>query len=227
VWLKQKRMIENTPTSKVRSIAMGNVEVYGEVVPEEKTLKSPITGKDCVYYDYKIKEQRSNGKSTYWVTLKSGNDAVKFYLKDSTGSVLVDTKGAKVDIPDDYSFNSGFGKIPDTAIRFFDKNNIKYKALFGFNKRLRIVEKYIAPKDKLYIMGTAGDNPYVEEATAQKNEEDIMIQKGGLGTIYYISDRPEKDILDKLRWKVIGGLFGGAALSLVCLAIILYDFGIL
>ena len=48
-WLKQKRLIENIPTSKIRSIAMGLVEIYGEVVPtQEKILKSPFTNKDCV-----------------------------------------------------------------------------------------------------------------------------------------------------------------------------------
>jgi hypothetical protein len=227
IWLKQKRMIENTPTSKIRSIAMGNVEIYGEVVPQEKMMKSPVTGKECVYYNFRVEEERGSGDSRRWVTLKKGEDAVKFLLKDSTGTVLVDTKGAKIEIPADYEYRPGFGKMPETAIRYFSKNNINYKTLFGFNKTLRIIEKYIAPKDKLYIMGTAGDNPYKEEATAAKNEEDIMIQKGGVASFYYISDRPEKEILKTLKWKVIAGLAGGAVLSLACLAFVLYDLGIL
>ncbi|MDD5086676.1 MAG: hypothetical protein PHV16_02895, partial [Candidatus Nanoarchaeia archaeon] len=47
--LKHKRLIENIPTSKIRSLAMGLVEIYGEVVPAYKeVLKSPFSNKDCV-----------------------------------------------------------------------------------------------------------------------------------------------------------------------------------
>ncbi|MBW2968259.1 hypothetical protein KY362_07270, partial [Candidatus Woesearchaeota archaeon] len=53
-WFRLKRMVENIPTSKIRSLAMGLVEIYGSVVLfEDKVLKSPFTGKDCVYYKYK------------------------------------------------------------------------------------------------------------------------------------------------------------------------------
>ena len=39
--LREKRLIENILTSKIRSIAMGLVEIFGEVVPtEEKILKA-------------------------------------------------------------------------------------------------------------------------------------------------------------------------------------------
>ena len=35
-WLKRKRLIENIPTSTIRSLAMGLVEIYGAVVPAKK-----------------------------------------------------------------------------------------------------------------------------------------------------------------------------------------------
>ncbi|MBW2971899.1 E3 ubiquitin ligase family protein [Candidatus Woesearchaeota archaeon] len=226
-WFRLKRMIENMPTSKIRSLAMGLAEIYGEVVPAEKNvLKSPLTGKDCVYYKYKIEERRSSGKNSYWATIKSGTDMVNFFLKDNTGAVLVDPKGAQVDIPEDYSYNTGIaGRTPPMVVSFLKNNDLSHTTLFGFNKQMRYTEYYIAPKDKLYILGTAGDNPFVEEATAQKNEEDIMIQKAR-GSIYYISDKPEKDILGTLRWKVIGGFFGGGALIVGCLTIILIYLGL-
>jgi hypothetical protein len=43
---------------------------------------------------------------------------------------------------------------------------------------MKFNEWFIALKDKLYIMGTAGDNPFVEEATETEHSADIMIQKG-------------------------------------------------
>ena len=50
---KEKKMIENTPTSKVRSIAMGPVEVYGEVIENKSDLiTAPFSGKRVGYCYY-------------------------------------------------------------------------------------------------------------------------------------------------------------------------------
>ncbi|MFQ5474418.1 MAG: GIDE domain-containing protein, partial [Candidatus Nanoarchaeia archaeon] len=222
-WFRLKRLIENTPTSKIRSIAMGLVEIYGSVVPYKNLLKSPLTGSDCVYYFYKVEEKRNSGNSTRWVTIKSGKDRVPFMLKDETGQVLVDSEDANIDIPPNLSTRSRSGHSK-TIRSFLEKNHIRYK-LLGFNKSLRFKEYHIAPEDKLYIMGSAGDNPFVKNAAAQKNEEDIMIHKGEDDKIFYISDRHEKDIIASLKWKVVGGLFGGGALMIGCLVIIFLYLG--
>ena len=69
---KKKQLIADTPTSKIRSIAIGLVEIFGQVIPiQERVVKSPFTDKDCVYYNYKIEEYRSNGKNSSWVTMGS------------------------------------------------------------------------------------------------------------------------------------------------------------
>jgi len=119
-WLKQKRLIENTPTSKIRLIAMGLAEIYGEVVPiKENLFKSPFSVKDCVYCKYTIQELQSSGKSSRWVTIKSDVKTEPFYLKDDTSAVLVDPKGAAVEIPEDFHFNSGLGEDPPESIKQF------------------------------------------------------------------------------------------------------------
>jgi len=223
LWLKQKRLIENIPTSKVRSLAMGLVEIFGEVVPMQRiVLKSPLSNNDCVYYKYAIEEHRGSGKHSRWVTIRSGEDRVHFSLQDETGKVLVDPSGAEIDIPLDFEFNSGFMKDPpDSVKQFLENNGMSFEGFLGLNKTMRYREYLIAPKDKLYIMGTAGDNPLVEEATAAQSITDIMIQKGENEKHYYISDRTEKELLESLKWKSAGGVFGGAILTLACLAIIL------
>jgi hypothetical protein len=199
------------------------VEIYGEIVPfGKKILKSPFSNSDCVYYKYDVEEYRSSGKSSHWVTISKGQKGVPFYLKDSTGKVLVDAKGARVDIPKDNEFKSGFRNDPPAIVKkFLESNNLKYTSLLRTNKTMRYREYFIAPKDKLYIMGTAGDNPYVKEATAANSVDDVMIQKGEHEKFYYISDKPEKDILKVLKWKVMGFIFGGAAMAVVSLAVII------
>jgi hypothetical protein len=140
--------------------------------------------------------------------------------------VLVDPAEANIDIPADFKFKSHWGKEPPQSIKkFLKKNNLDFETFLGTNKNMRYNEYFIAPKDKLYILGSAGDNPYVEDATGQQNVDDIMIQKGR-EKIYYISDKSEAEVLKKFKWKVIGGLFGGGALIVGCLAIILIHLGV-
>lgn len=223
-WMREKNIIQNIPTSKIRSIAMGLVEVFGSVVPGEKLLKSPLSDKECVYYKYIIQEYRNSGKNMHWITVAEGDRGARFYLKDDTGRVLVEPKGANIDIPSDFEFNSGWGRNPSSSIKkFLEKQNLGFG---GFRQR-RYREYFIAPKDNLYIMGTAGDNPLVKEGTGKRNADDIMIQKGEYEKFYYISDKPEKGVLKSLKWKAIGGIFGGGALSALCLATILLYFGII
>ncbi|MBS3122223.1 hypothetical protein J4434_05060 [Candidatus Woesearchaeota archaeon] len=227
-WLKKKRLIENIPTSKIRSIAMGLVEVYGEVVPWKGVLKSPFSNKECVYYKFSIQEHRRTGKHSSWVTVKTGEAGMRFYLKDNTDKVLVDPTEADVNVSQDYAFSSGFGKDPPLAIKQFLKvNNMNFESFLGLNKQMKYHEYFIAPKDKLYILGTADDNPFVKDGNSIKNAEDIMIQKGKNKEIYMISDKDEKGILRSLTWKAFGGIFGGAVLTIGSLIIILIDLKLL
>lgn len=227
-WMKQKRLIENTPTSKARSIAMGMVEVYGKAVPAfGKILKSPLMEKECVYYRFKVEERRGSGKSTRWVTILSGDDSIKFWLQDETGSVLVDPKGASVDIPADFSLDSHMGSDPPPTVqRLLKAHGMGFEGFLGINKSMRYAEHMIEPNNMVYVMGTAGDNPFKEEATAVKGSEDVMIQKGENET-FYISDRQEKDILRSLGWKSAGGVFGGGLLTVGSLAVILLSLKII
>jgi hypothetical protein len=225
-WLKRKRLIEDIPTSKIRSIAMGLVEVFGEVVPAKRILKSPFSNNDCVYYKYTIEEYRTSGKSSRWIIVDDGEEGTYFHLKDDTGSVLVDPKGAEVDIPLDSEFKSGFGTDPPEQVKqFLRSRGISFEGFLGVNKTMRFREYFIAPKDKLYIMGTAGDNPFVKEASEQAGTEDVMIQKDE--GIYYISDRSEKELLSSMKWKSISGIFGGGLLIIGSLFVILIYLGLI
>lgn len=220
---KIKRLIENIPTSSIRSIAMGLVEIFGKVVPiKNNVLKSPFSNNDCVYYKYNVDELRSTGKNTYWATIDKGERHSLFLLKDDTGSVLIDPKGAKIEIPVDNKYNSGMGKDPpEAAKQFLATRNIRWEGfLFGINKTMRYAESFIAPDDNLYIMGTAGDNPYVKEASVEKGVEDVMITKGKFEKFYYISDKHEDAVLFKFKLKMWGGIILGSIIIIVSLFIL-------
>ena len=49
---RRLRLIEDTPTSRVRSMALGRVELAGSAVGKAD-LEAPFTGTPCVYYRYR------------------------------------------------------------------------------------------------------------------------------------------------------------------------------
>lgn len=222
---KKKQLIADTPTSKIRSIAMGLVEIFGQVIPiKERVFKSPFTDKECVYYQFTIEEYRSNGKNSQWVTIKKGEQKGLFYLKDDTGMVLIDPTGAKIDARRDFEYQSGLGKDPpEQVIRFLTANNLAHDGFFGLNKTMRYRETIIVPDENLYIMGTAGENPLKIETT-ENHVDSIMIQKGKYEKQYYISDKSEKQILKNLALQTYG--IWGFGIALIIVGAILF-FGLM
>lgn len=204
-YYKKKTLIADTPTSKIRSIAMGLVEIFGQVKPmQDRVLKSPFSDKDCVYYQYIIEEYRSNGKNSSWITIKKGEQKNLFYLKDDTGEILIDPTGAQIEAKKDFEYQSNLGRDPpEQVIRFLTENNLTHEGFFGLNKTMRYRETIIALDDSLYIMGTAGENPYNKEKTTN-HVDSIMIQKGKYEKQYYISDKNEKKILKNLTLMTYG-----------------------
>jgi hypothetical protein len=222
-WHRQKRMIENIPTSKVRSLAIGLVEIYGEALSEHRTLKSPITGQDCIYYKYIV--QQCDGQPEKGVIVE-GKERTRFFIKDSTGKVLVDPKDAVVDISITYEYITKRGEDIPENIRQFLVEHVDAACTASTFKRVRYREYVIKLKDMVYVMGTAQENPDIQQTTAQYNTENLIIQKGS-SKYFYISNTSEYKILEELKRKVWIGVIGGAALALLCLWRVLTDFKML
>lgn len=87
--LRESRLAENTPTSKITTGAVGsNVEIKGTVITNEnKTLTSPVTKTPCALYcRYNPDPGRKNVWSHPW-----------FFVDDGSGALaLIFTTGAKV-----------------------------------------------------------------------------------------------------------------------------------
>ncbi|BCR03308.1 hypothetical protein DESUT3_03770 [Desulfuromonas versatilis] len=92
-YLRLKRQVENTPTSKTRSLAMGLVEVHGRA-KRQYALVSPMTQMPCVYY--RLRRYRRDDKKNWRMTSETDSGAVPFYLEDDTGRVSVNPWGATV-----------------------------------------------------------------------------------------------------------------------------------
>ncbi len=105
-WFQHARLIENVPTAKIRSAAQGYVELSGVAKQMDGPLiVSPLTGKTCVWYHYKIEEKvnttRAYGRSdSYWRTVKQQRSEDLFLLEDDTARCVIDPDNAEVIVQD-------------------------------------------------------------------------------------------------------------------------------
>jgi hypothetical protein len=101
-FFQHARVMEDMPTSKVRSAAQGFVELTGiQHELEGAPLSAPLTGAACTWWEYKIEKEKisrdSKGrKQTRWVTVESDTSVGFFTLRDDTGEALVNPRGADV-----------------------------------------------------------------------------------------------------------------------------------
>ncbi len=141
VLLRRKRTIENCPTSKVRSMPMGEVEVKG-YARQKYYLKSPHSLTDCVYYSYKIYEETYRSGEHKNVLREWGDSGrVPFYLEDDTGRVLINPEGAIV--------RTGRSR------RLRGSMLARFAGIDAYSNNATVVEKAIAAGQFIYIKGYA------------------------------------------------------------------------
>ena len=162
--LARKRLLLTTPTSKIRSAAMGLVEVNG-MAAGPYTMPAPITDKPCFLYHTTAWQQR-DGKKEEWDKVADETLHLPFFIDDSTGQLLVEPLGADLDLHRDFReeyaasfFSSNFSNRDDVPPRvsvFLSRHGIVPA------RRLRVEERSIKPEDALFIAGTLTENPGVQ-----------------------------------------------------------------
>lgn len=156
--LQHRRIILDTPFSKIRSASMGMVEISGLAVGPY-TLVAPITTRPCFYYRTLVWEWKQSGKNKQWVKVVGECVHVPFFLDDNSGRVLVDPRGADLDLHRDFeqefcdSFFTTKEPAPSNVRSFLAKHGIVT------NNKIKVEEFCIKPKNSLFILGTLAENP--------------------------------------------------------------------
>jgi hypothetical protein len=82
------------PCFAIATLREGPVEVVGRVLPPERGLLSPLTSTKCSFYDYAVELlDETTGQRK---VVDQGTKLTNFWLKDVTGSVLVETEGITI-----------------------------------------------------------------------------------------------------------------------------------
>jgi hypothetical protein len=155
---QRKRLILNTPASKIRSAAMGLVEING-LADGPYTMLAPITGVPCYYFHTMAWQWQQEGRNSKWVKVADESLHVPFFLDDNTGRVLVDPQGAEMDIHHDFHDEFGTGlfsssfEMPPNIDDFLVRHGV------STDKKIKIDEYCIKPKNALFVLGTLAQNP--------------------------------------------------------------------
>lgn len=94
---REYRVVEDTPEIPIRSISMGLVNIRGTAAGQEQ-LVSPVSRTPCYLYRVIVEKWHQDGNNSGWRHYATDIGAVKFYLEDTSGKVLVDTQNAELDL---------------------------------------------------------------------------------------------------------------------------------
>lgn len=150
--LKLKRLIEGIPDSKIKSMAVGLVEVKGHALPIN-LLHTPITNKLCVLYMYKVFCPDINA------ALLFSGDSLKssFLLEDKTGITLINPCEAEINLEWNMVYESD-GKRdspPPASVAAFLKEKNSEITYNIFRQKIKIYEACILPEQPLFVLGYA------------------------------------------------------------------------
>lgn len=156
--LHRARLIEDTPTSRIRSAPQGYVELIGEAaMMSGEPVIAPLSGRNCCWWSFRIDRKGDKG----WRVQREGKSDSLFLIRDDTGECIVDPDGAQLTPSEKqtwYGPNPKPGVGPDTGIGTRNQNF----SLFGLNISVhhdifggeyRYTEETILPGDPLYAIG--------------------------------------------------------------------------
>ena len=159
--LQRRHLILDTPFSKIRSAAMGMVEISGLAVGPY-TMVAPITERECFYFRTLVWEWKQHGKNKQWVKVAGECLHVPFFVDDNTGRMLIDPRSADLDLHRDFeqefcdSFFTTKEPAPSNVRAFLSRHGVVT------NNKIKVEEFCIKPKNSLFILGTLTDNPGLE-----------------------------------------------------------------
>ena len=146
------------------------------------TMVSPITERPCYYYRTVAWEWKRQGRSSQWVKAASECMHLPFFLDDNTGKVLVDPRGAELDLHRDFqeefcdSFFTLKEEAPGNVHSFLSRHGI------STSNKIKVEEFCIKPKNALFLLGTLHENPGLEVTPEPIQEDDAvsLMSRNGL-----------------------------------------------
>lgn len=167
---RRMRIIEDTPTAKLRSAHQGYVELIGkgEFIGDQ-IIYAPLSNHPCLWYRSQIQQKESVVDSareeTRWRVVYNAISDQRFKLIDGDSSCYVDPTHAEVN-GNEYLTWFGNTEWPTKTLLLESQS-----ALYEFTNNYRYSESLILPGQSLYILGQFTTS----SAAMQQSERSIMI----------------------------------------------------
>jgi hypothetical protein len=146
--LRRDRFCADTPLVPIRSAAQGYVRVAGIArSPPGETMRSPLTDRPCVWWDYRVEAREENAKGeAVYRTVEQGTSVTPFVLNDAGGECLIGPVGAEVTATSNERW-SGMSRHPGGAPHSY--------AILGMvgQDDYRFQERLIAAGTPLSVLG--------------------------------------------------------------------------
>lgn len=145
---KYWRLIQDTPTSRLRSVHQGFIEIEGKgKFSQDHPIYAPLTLHRCIWYQSLIECKSSFGAHRGWRVIYQNRSDSSFLLDDGTGTCLVDPRDATV------VSNQELVWYGDTE--WPTRTGIMDSASFAMSlkSRYRYTERLILPGQRLYVLG--------------------------------------------------------------------------
>lgn len=167
---KRLRLIEDTPTARLRSAHQGYVELTGKAQGSgDQPIYAPLSNHPCLWYHSQIDQQETfteNGRSqTRWNVVYRNISDHRFKLTDADNSCYVDPRGAEVNGNEKLAWY-GNTEWP-TRTQILESQSIVHAMKHNY----RYSEQLILPGQSLYILGQFK----TWSAAAQQSVRSVMI----------------------------------------------------
>ena len=149
--LRQKRLIVNIPRSTIRSAALGLIEVSGKVVGPY-TLIAPLSEEECFYYRSVARLSGDSPGGSRGKNLAEETLCAPFFLDDGTGRLLVDLRGAEIQLIPLLHDESSQSPIPNYMRGFLERHDV------STDYPVTLEEYCIRRGDTLFALGTLQEN---------------------------------------------------------------------
>lgn len=236
---RTSQVVQNAPTERIRSMAVGRTELTGTARPYEETYEQPFEGGECVFGEYWIRElvtkQTDDGTEKEWETVEYGQLGERIVLDDGTGTAVlrnppVDyseslvtkrTQGWFANLIEGTFLGDWFGVGPNDETRsLLESQGTSVTA----NNRRQYEQRLLPPDTELYVFGQAaiaddGDFEAEEverlEAQYPDVETDLIIQRRPTRGEYIVTDKAESAVANEHFWDAVSDAIGGIALLVI------------
>jgi hypothetical protein len=152
---RNRLAVSGTATAKASSAAIGLAELAGRGHADDVST-APVSRTPCLFWSVDVQRWEKRRKSRGWNNkLRNSFGVETLELEDSSGSVLVWTRGAEL-IPIKQVWRSEDGNPPEAALKLAAAAGFQWPEPSSRNP-MRITEERIPSEAPLYVMGTLAE----------------------------------------------------------------------